>query len=114
MKKHLFLTFLVLLASCFSRPAMMNHEMFDDIQIGTPISDVSMKAGEPYAIYSKGGNIDEYEYIEKIEMNNELVMENHYFLIVSDGKVVGKRITQERRQAFDLLYQEDPNYPSYP
>jgi len=112
--KYLMIISFILLTACFSRAAMMNHEMFDDIQIGTPISDVSMKAGEPYAIHSKGGNVDEYEYIERIEMNNELVSENHYFLTVKDGKVVGKRFSQKRRLPYDLLYQEDPNYPSYP
>ena len=91
---------------------MMTQESFDDIPIGMSTSEVTAKVGEPYYIRSKGEGVEEYEYIERIEMR-DLVQENHYFLIISNGQVVGKLIKRERPPAYDLLYQEDPNYTNY-
>ncbi|MBI2742701.1 MAG: hypothetical protein HYX48_02150 [Chlamydiales bacterium] len=105
---------LILLTSCFSRSAIMTRETFDSISLGTPISDVVAKAGEPYAIHSKGGGLEEYEYHERFAVDNQFVSEYHYFLKVSQGKVVSKRVTREKEPAYDLIYQEDPNYPYIP
>ncbi|MGE5196434.1 MAG: hypothetical protein ACM3JI_03785 [Anaerolineae bacterium] len=101
---------LALLCSCFSRSSMMTQESFDNVTIGTPIVEVRQKVGEPYSIRSKGGITEEYEYVEKIKMGQQLVSENHYILIVSDGRVVGKREARKRPPAYDLIYQEDPNF----
>ena len=113
--KHFFLLiFLCVLSSCFSRTSMMTRENFDEISLGTPISEVEEKMGTPYDIHSIKGGKEEYEYIERIDMGNHLVSENHYFLVVYDGQVVGKRMTQERPPNFNLMYQEDPNHYQYP
>jgi hypothetical protein len=94
---------------------MMTRESFDSITLGTSIEEVIEQSGEPYAIHSKGGGIEEYEYLERmVAQNNILVAENHYFLKVSQGKVVAKRLKREKQPAYDLIYQEDPNYPQYP
>jgi hypothetical protein len=104
---------LLFLAACFSRPALMTYNDYDNIQLGTPIAQVQQEIGKPYAIHHKDG-VDEYEYIERIDTGNNIIAENHYFLIVEDGRVTGKYITRERPPAYDLIYQEEPNYPSYP
>jgi len=105
---------LSLLASCFSRPAYMTHANYDEIQSGTSISLVKSEVGEPYAVHNKKDGSQEYEYIERIDTGNNLAAENHYFIIVRDGKVVGKRMKRERPPAYDLIYQDQPNYPDYP
>ncbi len=107
----------LLLASCFSRSSAMTAETFSDVQIGAPISSLSSSIGSPYAIHSKKDGTQEYEYIERINADSTFVAENHYFLVVQDGEVVGKYMTQERPPAYDLIYQPDPNnvsYPNYP
>ncbi len=91
----------------------MTRESFDSIELGTPITQVRQEMGEPYSI-RKIGNAEEYEYLERIDLAQELVAENHYFLKVVDGKVVSKKVKTERQPAYDMIYQEDPNYPSYP
>ncbi len=111
MKAFFSLFMLVLLASCFTRSAMMTQETFGTITLGTPISEVIAEVGDPYAIHSKGGGIQEYEYVERVGSENSLIYENHYFLKVSQGQVVSKRMTREKLPAYDLIYQEDPNYP---
>lgn len=104
---------LLLLTACFSRSSVMTGDNFDNIHIGTPIASVEKEVGRPYKIHSKGGNREEYEYIERINMGQCLVSENHYFLIVVDGEVVGKYITREKAPSYDLIYIEDPNHPCY-
>lgn len=104
---------LCLLASCFSRPSLMTMESFDNIQMGSSIQTVEKSVGDPYAVHTKGVGISEYEYVERVRMGNQFIDENHYFLTVVNGQVVGKRISRESRPAYDLIYVEDPNYPSY-
>ena len=116
---HLRPLFLLLLAlfpmtSCFSRPALMTHSDFDNMQMGTTVSEFKSEVGSPYAIHKKKDGIEEYEYIERIDTGNNIVAENHYFLLVKDGKVVGKYMKRETPPPYDLIYQEQPNYPSYP
>lgn len=108
------LPLLILLSACFSRGAMMTSNSFHMISLGTPISQVVTENGQPYAIHRKGGGIEEYEYIERLDFDQELVRETHYFLKVSQGRVVSKRMSNESQPAYDLIYQEDPNYPEFP
>ena len=104
---------LFLLTGCFSKSSLMTMESFDQVQVGTPITNVIEKNGEPYTIHSSHGS-SEYKYVEKITSGNRLLYENHYTLFVQDGTVVGKTAIQERPPAFDLIYQDDPNHSQYP
>lgn len=113
MNKILAICAMVLLTACFSRSSVMTGENFDNIQIGTSIATVEGQVGKPYKIHSKAGNKSEYEYIERIGMGQCLVSENHYFLIVVNGEVIGKYIKTEKSPSYDLIYIEDPNHPCY-
>lgn len=113
MKKKLAILSLLILTACFSRSSAMTGDNFDSIQIGTPIATVEKQVGKPYKIHSKGGNKEEYEYIERIDMGQCLVSENHYYLVVIDGQVVGKHVKREKAPTYDLIYVEDPNHPCY-
>ncbi len=104
---------LILLTGCFSRTAMMDHDQFALIQIGTSMTSLESKVGKPYAIHDKGDGKLEYEYIERIGADGCRVVENHYFLIVVKGEVTGKYVKQEKPPAYDLIYIEDPNHPCY-
>lgn len=101
------------LSSCFSTPHMMTMESYDNVQVGTPIDLVVQQNGRPSTVSTSHGT-SEYKYVEKITAGNRLLYENHYTLFVQDGKVTGKTAVQERRPAFDLIYQDDPNHNQYP
>lgn len=103
---------LLFLTSCFSRSSMMTYETFDQVQVGTSLADLQSQIGQPYAIHHKESG-DEYEYVERINAGNSIIAENHYFLIVQNGKVIGKYMNRERPPAYDLIYQKEPNYPTY-
>lgn len=92
----------------------LNLEQYNRLTLGTRISDVYKELGEPYTVRDVGERAQEYEFVERLAMNNELVYENHYFITVVNGQIVNKRICRESRPAFDQIWQEDPNYPTYP
>ena len=105
---------LLFFVSCFARSQVITREGYNDLMLGSPASELTQKFGPPYSINKVSGGGEEYEYIEKIEAGNELIYENHYFFIVVNGQVMRKREKRELRPAYDLLYQEDPNYSTYP
>ncbi|MCI0382632.1 MAG: hypothetical protein L0207_06250 [Chlamydiae bacterium] len=115
MKKLLcfFLCFFSLLG-CFSRTNAITKENYNSVTLQTSENELVAELGQPYAIHNLRGGGQEYEYIERFTMGEELVSENHYFFKIQNGRVVSKRMTREKRPAYDLLYQEDPNYPTYP
>lgn len=91
-----------------------NRLDYNSIMIGTPAPKVVEKYGEPYAVHEIDKSTLEYEYIERVSMNSELVYENHYFLTIVNGQVVEKRFSEETRPPYDQMYEFDPNYPAYP
>ncbi len=88
----------------------MTRESYDAILIGAPIGDVEKQVGRPYSIRSKGGEIQEYSYTERINVGDDLSIENVYYLEVLHGVVVGKRSTSKRSPAYNMIYQTDPNF----
>lgn len=91
-----------------------NRLDFDEILLGAPISEVVRRYGEPYAVYDLKDGTAQFEYLERVVMNNELIYENHYYLRVSNDKVISKCFREETQPPYDQLYQADPNYPTYP
>ena len=110
-KYGIYLPMLFLVWGCSSR--MMTMESYDQIRVGEPIATIIEKNGDPYLVDTKDGST-EYKYVEKVTTGNRLIYENHYTIYVKDGNVVGKTSVQERRPAYDLIYQDDPNHNQYP
>lgn len=92
---------------------MMTRNTFDDIQVGSTLAEVQSQVGNPYKVTRKGPDLLEYEYIEKVNLGYSYVIENHYFLLVNNGAIVGKWASQERTKDYNLNYEADPNYPGY-
>lgn len=113
-KSYLIPVVLLCCTACFSRPALMTYSDYSSVEIGVSIIKLETEIGKPYAIHTKKDGTKEYEYIERIDAGTNVVAENHYFLIIQDGKVVGKYMNRERPAAYDLIYQEEPNYQSNP
>jgi hypothetical protein len=88
---------------------MMTRQNFQDVQVGSSINDVENRVGSPYAIRKGPNGTQEYEYIERYYLNDEVVEENHYILVVKDGQVVSKRLNDKTPPAYDLIDDEDPN-----
>ncbi len=113
-KSHLIPLVLLFCSACFSRPSLMTYSDYDKVEMGSSITKIETEIGKPYAVHTKKDGSQEYEYIERIDSGNNIVAENHYFLIIQDGKVIGKYMSREKPPAYDLIYQEEPNYPNNP
>ena len=109
--KQLLIVFslLVVATACFSRSTVMSRSSFEEIQIGEPVHEMEAKVGQPYAIRTKGDGKEEYEYVERVNVAGENVFQNHYYIIVQEGRVVDKRAGRERPPAYDLINEDDPN-----
>ena len=103
-----------LLSGCFTRSAYITQDTYNKVQIGEPISMVTKMAGQPYSVHKNSSGEQEYEYVESIGSGTDLVYENHYYFIVKDGKIVGKRESQEQVPPYEMIYQDDPNHNYYP
>lgn len=102
---------MMMMVGCQKQP-IMNRQDFAQIQPGMSIDEVEKKYGKPYAIHSRDANSDIYEYIERVLMGPETVMQWRYYLVVSNGKVVGKYSKYSTPPAFEQIYSDDP-YPNY-
>ena len=99
---------LFMLAACASG-AIMTRSDFDNIEMGTPVSEIVQKYGDPVKVKDNKDGSQSYEYIERLPIGEQTVQENNYFVIIKNGKVVSKRYKEELPQEFDELYEEDPN-----
>ncbi len=103
---------ILLMAGCF-HSHVMSRDVYDCIAIGMPIADVEAQAGQPRDIRSRGSDVTEYEYIERIKIQaqpDHFSVENIYYIDVLQGYVVGKRMVTHRTPAYNVLYDTQPNY----
>lgn len=92
----------------------MTRNNYEAVVVGESFVTVKKRNGTPYAEHALRRGGVEYEYVERIEMGNHFIAENRYFILVENGKVVGKYMKQELPPAYDLIYQKQPNYRPYP
>jgi hypothetical protein len=108
--KKLFAILAVLIFAACTSSKPMNMELFNDVAIGTSVSDLKKQCGDPIDI-EHHSNEDEYIYVERLTLGNCRVVENYYSFFVKDDKVVRKSIRTQKPPAFNLIYTEDPNNP---
>ena len=100
--------FLFLLASCASG-ALMTRSDYENITMGTPVSEVVKQYGEPLTIRQNSDGSQDYQYVERIMMGDQTVQQNNYILVVKNGQVVSKHSSRKTPAAYDEIYEEDPN-----
>jgi hypothetical protein len=99
---------LFLLAACASG-SMMTRSDFDNIDLGTPVSEIVQRYGDPVTLTRCNDGSLSYEYNEKLHIGEEAVSENSYFFRIKNGTVVSKSYNQELPLEYDLIYEENPN-----
>jgi len=79
------------------------------IDTGATAEEVEKSCGKPYQIHSRGGNTDLYEYVERISMGTQIVEMRHYFIVITDGKVVGKYMRYvSTPSVYESMYPDTP------
>jgi hypothetical protein len=99
---------LLLLTACASG-SVMTRQDFNSIELGTPVTEVTKKYGEPLKITRQKDGTEVYEYVERLPIGTQTVEENNYKLVIKDGEVSSKRLNQQLPPAYDEIYDEDPN-----
>ncbi|MBI5274123.1 MAG: hypothetical protein HY860_03605 [Chlamydiales bacterium] len=102
---------LALLAGVFlfgcSRYSVMTQDRFSDISTGTPIATIEQEFGPPVEIRSIGKKQQVYEYVERVTKGPQVIQQRKYFLVVSDGKVVGKYVRFDNPPPYQAIYSDD-------
>lgn len=108
----LFVFGLIFLLGCATNSEVMTRDKYAEVEIGMKASDIEHRFGKPYQIVSREGDKETYEYIEKITMGNQVIEQRRYYIVIQDGKVVGKYMKFSNPPPFEAIYSEDP-YPNY-
>ena len=106
MRKIPAMLLLVICLAC-SKYSVMTQDRFAEISTGTPIKMVVERYGSPLEIRSIGKNQDLYQYSERITLGAQTIQQRKYFLIVTDGKVVGKYTRFENPPPYQAIYSDD-------
>lgn len=106
-QKIVFLS-LVMLTSC-AVGSVMTRSDYENITVGTPISEVEQKYGQPITIKKYKDGTQGYQYVERIMMGEETVQQNWYTIIVKNGQVISKKYNYKTPPAYDEIYEQDPN-----
>ena len=108
MKKYLFMC-LFMCVACTAGHKIMTFDAFSDIEEGINEKELKEMAGTPYSIKNLGNGIKEYEYIERIIIDDRVIEMNHYIFIIKDGIVTSKKVIKGEnfkpfldRNAYDL------------
>lgn len=102
MKKIVTSCVLVLfMLSCASHHQIMTSEEFALIEIGTSEQDLVKQAGKPIRIIKKNGK-EEYEYIERFYMGDQMIKARHYYFTVEKGKIIDKRSETTQPPSYKL------------
>lgn len=110
--KYIFLLCLLFLAGCGASGEVMTRDKYAEVQVGMSAQEIEKQYGKPYKIVSKGGGQETYEYIEKITMGTHVIEQRRYYIVVEDGKVIGKYMKVSNPPPFEAIYSDDP-YPNY-
>lgn len=101
----------IFIIGCSERIAM-TRDRYAAIEMGMASVDIEKLYGKPYSIYSKGDGSETYEYIERIRSGQQVLEMRRYYIVISDGKVIGKYLKISTSPSYDTIYSDDP-YPNY-
>lgn len=71
----------------------MTMQSFYEVPTGASSSELKQIAGSPAAIHKKDELI-EYEYVERFKNGPRTTLERHYYFVIKDDKVIGRRVEQ--------------------
>lgn len=83
-----------LLAACAMGGRMVTMDAFYEVDLNTSTTQVVALLGKPYSTRNLEDGSVEYEYIERIKIGARDAEERHYFIVMKEGRVVSKRVTQ--------------------
>ena len=110
--RYIFCLGLLFLFGCATNSEIMTRDKYAEVEVGMKASDIEHRFGKPYQIVSREEGKETYEYIEKITMGTQVIEQRRYYIVIQDGKVVGKYMKLSNPPPFQAIYSDDP-YPNY-
>jgi hypothetical protein len=81
----------LLAASCASGGSVATQTSFYQVDVGATTAELEEAMGAPYAKHKAPDGDVEYEYIERLKEGSRNLEVRHYFFLIKDGRVIGKR-----------------------
>ena len=110
--KNLLFLFILSLLGCNLHSKIMTSDSYATIELGTTVVAIENRFGKPYQIISREEGQETYEYIEKITIGNQVIEQRRYYIVMQQGKVIGKYMKISNPPPLQPMYSEDP-YPNY-
>lgn len=110
--RYLFGLGFLFLCGCATNSEIMTRDKYAEVEVGMKAADIEHRFGRPYQIVSREEGKETYEYIEKITMGTQVIEQRRYYIVIQDGKVVGKYMKLSNPPPFEAIYSDDP-YPNY-
>lgn len=98
----------IFLVGCNTNYQVMTRKGFDEVDVGMTSRVIEQRFGNPYKIYSKGGEVEIYEYIERIPIGTQVFEQRRYYIVIEKGRVVSKHTKLSNPPSFDEIYSDDP------
>lgn len=91
MKKYLLLS-LFFCVACAAGHKIMTENTYSDVEVGMNEKELKTLAGAPYSIHKLANGVKEYEYIERVIVDDRTIEVRNYFFTIKDGVVTSKRV----------------------
>jgi hypothetical protein len=99
--KKLFFLLAILLAGCTTVP-LMQQSYFDQVSAGSSISGVEAIYGQPYEIRELPNDLQEYVYIQRIDLGRSATEQMEFVFLVNQGVVVSKECRRSGTSNFQF------------
>jgi hypothetical protein len=120
MKKYI--AFFLFACAAWAGSKVATDMAFDQIDVGATEAELKQKIGSPYAVKNLSNCEKEFEYIERVIIDDRMIEMRHYYFVIKDGMVASKRMVEDKmkgkrlldRNAFDLqtsLNEKDKDKP---
>lgn len=77
--------------SCATRSAkVVTMNSYLQVKNGETREDILKKFGEPVTIEMNDSGVEIFTYIERFELQQQVVEARYYYFYIKDGKVIGK------------------------
>ena len=80
--------------ACAAGHKIMTEENYSDVEVGMTEKELKKIAGSPYSVNKLPDGVKEYEYIERIIVDDRTIESRHYIFSIEDGVVTSKRVIQ--------------------
>lgn len=101
MHNFIFFSLAMFLVSCVTVP-LMQESYFNQVATGSLISEVEIVYGSPFQIRQLPSGLQEYIYIQRINLGRSAIEQMEYIFLVNQGIVVSKDCKQSGTPCFQL------------